>query len=193
MLCQCLLCKGVHQNACGDTVRCMQSTGLFPPMSVLLLTPQADLQGGVYWEMKCLLTMETGEWCRKTWLCFAVKTWWMFFPCRMLPGWSWNAPPSCPTCSPSCPTVPSQTQCWWLCSPSSHATSSACGRARRARRCTAGWVLLPGPSSSQTLDSLTKHKPFMGYSIWMSQVQLKNSLSWKWSDRDMVSEPSLCL
>lgn len=90
---------------------------------------------GWWWELGNMM-----QWSSGTWLRFAVKTSWMFFPCRMSPGWLWSAPPSCPTCSPSSPTALSQMQCSWLCSPSSPATSSACGRARRARRCTAGWV-----------------------------------------------------
>ena len=57
---------------------------------------------------------------------------------RMWRGWSWNAPPSCRTCSPSAPAAPSRTPCWWPCSPSSPATCGACAKARRGRRCTAG-------------------------------------------------------
>lgn len=160
MLCKCLLCNGVHQQASvlhWDTIKCMQSTGPFPPVSVALLTPQADLQSAVYWA-------GDGNWrtcCNETGLCFAVNTSWMFFPCRMSLDWSWSAPPSCPTCSPSSPTVLSQMQCSWLCSPSSPATSSACGRARRARRCTAGWVPPAFPSRSQT-GQVNKTDAFYG-------------------------------
>lgn len=57
---------------------------------------------------------------------------------RTWPGSSWSAPPSCPTSSPSAPAAQSPTQCWRPCYPSSPATCSACARARKAKRSTAG-------------------------------------------------------
>lgn len=180
MLCNCLLCSGVHQDTSvlhWGTVGCTQSSGHFPPVSVLLLTPQADLQSGVLCTGLMMGTgerdsMKQGHGC-------VLTSWMFFFPAGCRPTDRGALHHHVP------PVLQALLQCWVRCCARGSALHLLpLHQAHAAEQGGRGGVqlgecLLPCPSRSHTLGRLTEQKPFMGYSIWIKQVQLKNSLIWK--------------